>query len=445
MADLSRRELLATAGAVLGGAALLKNAAAQTGGHDHHHPAAAAPGTAKPRRGPRATPAGWSDEGTVVTPNGARLPWKLVGGVKVFHLVAEPVEHEIVEGLDIEAWGYNGRTPGPTIEVIEGDRCRFYVTNRLPEATTIHWHGVFLPNGMDGVGGLTQKSIPPGETYTYELTFTKPGTFMYHPHFDEMTQIALGMAGMIVVHPRRGRRPERDYAIMLHEWHIPAGARRPDPLAMSDFNVLTMNSRAFPGTDALIAEKGDRLRIRLGNLSPMDHHPIHIHGHAFEVIETDGGPIRPSARVPEATVLVPVGTVRVIELIADVPGDWPFHCHMTHHVMNQMGHAVPNLIGTDVAAVDKRLRKLLPGYHTMGQTGMGGMGEMSMPAPRNSVPMKGLDGPFGFIDMGGMFTIIKIRDRLKGNGDPGWYEHPEGTVASAATEEQLRRDGIELE
>jgi manganese oxidase len=144
-------------------------------------------------------------------------------------------------------------------------------------------------------------------------------------------------------------------------------------------------------------------------------------------------------------VLVPVGTARVIEFTAELTGDWPFHCHMTHHVMNQMGHEVPNLIGADVSAADRRIRKLVPGYMTMGQTGMGGMGEMSMPMPRNSVSMKGAAGPFGFIDMGGMFTIIKIRDRLEGKKDPGWYKHPEGTVASAATKEQLGRDGIDLD
>jgi FtsP/CotA-like multicopper oxidase with cupredoxin domain len=443
MSELSRRDLLLAAGAAAGVTALAKRAGAQSAGHEHHHPPAPKPPARAPAR-PRPTPAGWQDGGTVITPNGARMPWKNVDGIKVFHIVAEPVQHEIVEGLDIEAWGYNGRTPGPTIEVTEGDRCRFYVTNHLPEETTIHWHGVFLPNGMDGVGGLTQKSIPPGETYIYEFTFTKPGTFLYHPHFDEMTQIALGMEGMIVVHPRRGRRPDRDYAILLHEWDIPAGARRPNPLAMSDFNVLTMNSRAFPGTAPLVAELGDRVRIRLGNLGPMDHHPIHIHGHAFSVVETDGGPVAPAARRPETTVLVPVGTVRVVELVADAAGDWPFHCHMTHHVMNQMGHDVPNLVGADLTDADRRIRKLVPGYMTMGQTGMGGMGEMGMAMPKNSVSMKGAAGPFGFIDMGGMFTIIKIRERLPGGGDPGWYAHPPGTVSSAATKEQLARDGIDV-
>lgn len=123
----------------------------------------------------------------VVTPNGSTLPMKLVGGVKVGHLIAEEVDHELAAGLRIKAWGYNGSTPGPTIEVTEGDRVRLYVTNKLPEPTTVHWHGVILPNGMDGVAGLTQRAIAPGETFLYEFTFKNAGTFMYHPHFDEMT------------------------------------------------------------------------------------------------------------------------------------------------------------------------------------------------------------------------------------------------------------------
>jgi FtsP/CotA-like multicopper oxidase with cupredoxin domain len=483
----TRRDLLTT-GAVVGGAALLVTAGvsplaglahaapkapspagpprATPGAPPHAHPAPLpAPTPAPPptpaegpdaERGARRDPrevggstnrrgGGWLSTGTVETPNGSRMPWRVVDGVKVFHIIANTFTHEIAPGLEVECWGYNGSTPGPTIEVTEGDRCRFHVTNRLPEATTIHWHGVVVPNGMDGVAGATQRAIAPGETFTYEFTFRRAGTFMYHPHSDEMIQMALGMNGMIVVHPRRRPRGRvRDYALMLHEWRIPAGARRPDPLAMSDFNVLTINSRAYPGTAPLVAEVGDRVRIRLGNLSPMDHHPMHIHGPSFEVVETDGGPVPRGARWPEASILVPVGTVRVVELIASEPGDWPFHCHMTHHVMNQMGHALPPAIGADMRGSSPRLERAVPGYMAMGSTGMGEMSAMKMTVPKNSIPMKGGDGPFGIIDMGGMFTFLKVRDRLRGGGDPGWYQHPAGTVASLATAAALKRDGIEL-
>ncbi|MBL9014611.1 MAG: copper oxidase [Myxococcales bacterium] len=379
----------------------------------------------------------------VVMPNGRTLPFEQKNGWKIFHLVAEPVTHEIAPGLTIEAWGYNGGTPGPLIECVEGDKVRIYVTNKLPEPTTVHWHGMLVPAGMDGVAGLTQKAIPVGETYKYELTMTEAGTFMYHPHFDEMVQIALGMVGMIVVHPRRPEaRRVRDYALMAHEWLIPIGAKRPDPLAMSDFNVLTFNHKAFPGTEPLVAEQGDLVRIRIGNLGPMDHHPIHLHGYHFDVTATDAGPIPKSARWPENTVLVPVGGVRVIELRADNLGDWALHCHMTHHVMNQMGHDVPNLIGANTRGLDARVGRIVPGYMTMGSTGMGDMHEMDL--PDNSISMLGGQGPFGLIDMGGMFTILKVRKQLSGDKDPGWYEHPAGTVAGKASADELARDGIKV-
>ncbi|HVV85233.1 MAG TPA: copper oxidase [Kofleriaceae bacterium] len=379
----------------------------------------------------------------VVMPNGSTLPFTLKDGVKVFHLTATPVAHQFAPGLDVQAWGYNGTTPGPLLEAVEGDHVRIYVTNGLPEPTTVHWHGVPVPNGMDGVGGLTQDYILPGRTFRYEFTFPRAGTFLYHPHFDEMTQIALGMVGMIVVHPRkRDPRRVRDYALLTHEWKVPIGAARPDPLAMNDFNVLTFNGKAFPATEPLVAEVGDLVRIRLGNLGPMDHHPIHLHGHAFDVVETDGGVVPPGARHPETTVLVPVGTVRVIELVAVAPGDWPMHCHMTHHVMNQMGHDAVDLIGADTRGLDAQLGRVVPGAMAMGATGTGDM--MTMAQPRNSIAMKGGRGPFDTIAMGGMFTIVKVRDRLDGDVDPGWYRHPPGTVASEASADELARDGIDV-
>ena len=437
---INRRTLLqssvAASAAILARARIAAAQAPQHAGHGTHTTAAPI-GTGKLTKGRAVAGESYTP---VVMPNGSTLPFEKKAGVKVFHLTAQPVKHVIAPGLEIEAWGYNGTTPGPLIECVEGDKVRFYVTNKLPEPTSVHWHGVILPNGMDGVAGLTQRAIPVGETFKYEFTMSKAGTFMYHPHFDEMTQIALGMVGMIVVHPKqRPARRVRDYALMAHEWKIPIGAKRPDPMAMSDFNVLTFNSKAFPATEPLVAELGDLVRIRLGNLGPMDHHPIHLHGYAFEVTETDGGKVPKSARRPETTTLVPVGAVRVIEFVADNPGDWPFHCHMTHHIMNQMGHDAPNLVGANTQGLDERVGRVVPGYMTMGSTGMGEMHKMQLPA--NSISMLGGDGPFGLIDMGGMFTIVKVRERL-GDQDPGWYEHPAGTVAGKASADDLARDGI---
>src|SRR5206468_4312956 len=158
----------------------------------------------------------------VVTPNGTTLPFNTVDGVKVFHLVAEEVKHEFAPGLLANCWGYNGQVHGPTIEAVEGDRVRIYVTNKLPAPTSVHWHGILLPNGMDGVAGLNQKAIQPGETFKYEFTLRQYGTHMYHPHHDEMTQMALGMMGLFIIHSRdaKGPRPDRDFAFMMSEWKI---------------------------------------------------------------------------------------------------------------------------------------------------------------------------------------------------------------------------------
>jgi FtsP/CotA-like multicopper oxidase with cupredoxin domain len=354
-------------------------------------------------------------------------------GVKEFHLTAEPVEREFAPGMTVKCWGYNGQTPGPTIEAVEGDRVRILVTNKLPEHTTIHWHGVLLPNGMDGVGGLNQPHIQPGETWVYEFTLRQHGTLMYHPHADEMLQLAVGMMGFFIVHPRERvqRAIDRDFAIMLHEWAIHPGTFRPDPAVMTDFNIFTFNSTVFPATQPLVVKRGDRVRIRLANLS-MDEHPIHIHGHHFWITGTDGGPIPATARWPETTVLVPVGATRDVEFIADASGDWAFHCHKSHHTMNGMGHNLPNTLGVNQHGLEEKLRSILPGYMAMGETGMGEMQDMArhMSGPKNTLPMMMGQGPFGNIEMGGMLTVIKVREDLRSyDEDPGWYHHPNGTMA----------------
>lgn len=442
-APLTRRQWLAAAGGLTATAALPASAqaaennpsrwpATSSGGPDHKGLEPGQPGR---------------DYTPVSVPGGARLPWKIVDGVKVYHLIAEEVEHEFAPGLKAQCWGYNGHVHGPLIEAVEGDRVRIYVTNRLPAPTTVHWHGVFLANGMDGVGGITQPVIKPGETFRYEWTFRQSGTLMYHPHHDEMTQMAMGMMGLIVVHPRgvpQAERPDRDFAILLSEWKIEPGARRPDPMAMNDFNLLTMNGKCFPGTESLVAKLGDKVRIRFGNLSAMDHHPIHLHGFYFNVVATDGGEIPAAGRWPETTVLVPTGSTRDIEFVADAEGDWPMHCHMTHHLMNQMGHGLPNVMGVDLSDLDARIRKLVPGYMSMGATGMGEMAEMSMDGPANSLSTYFAPGQYDPITMGGMFTLVKVRRDWDGKADPGWYPHPPETRAKLALAEELRRDGIDL-
>jgi FtsP/CotA-like multicopper oxidase with cupredoxin domain len=367
----------------------------------------------------------------VITPNGSTLPWKMVDGAKEFHLVAEPVKREFAPGMIVNCWGYNGQTPGPTIEAIEGDRVRFIVTNKLPEPTTVHWHGAILPNGMDGVAGLTQKPIDPGKSAIYEFTLRQHGTLMYHPHFDEMLQMAMGMMGFFIIHPKQAPvRIDRDYAIFLMEWAIAPGTYTPNPNIMTDFNIFTFNSRVWPGTAPLLAQVGERVRVRLANLS-MDNHPIHMHGQPFRVTGTDGGIVPESARYPENTVDVPVGATRDIEFVAENPGDWSFHCHKSHHTMNAMSHDIPNMIGVNQSGAV--VNKLVPGTMAMGSAGMGEMAEMQMASPKNTLPMMSGTGPFGSIAMGGMFTILKIREHLDGDNDPGFYTQPAGTSVTLTT------------
>lgn len=431
--SLSRRNLL-TNTAIAGGAMLAARAVAmaQDAGAEVHVKESSTSRQA-------------NDSSRIIVPNGWTLPFQVIDGVKVFHLVAEEVDHEFVPGLRGTCWGYNGGVHGPVIEAVEGDRVRIFVTNRLPAPTTVHWHGLIVPHGMDGVGGLNQKAILPGETFMYEFDLVQHGTLLYHSHHDEMTQIALGLVGMIVIHPKNpSKRVDRDFALMLHEWALPVGASRPDPNEMTDFNLLTINGRAFPGTDPLIVQQGERVRIRFGNLGPMDHHPMHLHGYVFQLTQTEGGEIPESAQYFESTVLVPVGTTRTIEFVANNPGDWSLHCHMTHHMMNQMGHEIPNTIGVDENGLDQHVREALPGYMTMGQAGMADMAEMGMEVPPNSIPMLGARGPHDVITMGGMFTILKVRERLpQGHDvDPGWYEAPAGTTATIASSASLRANSI---
>jgi FtsP/CotA-like multicopper oxidase with cupredoxin domain len=365
----------------------------------------------------------------VLTLNGWTCPWRMNAGVKEFHLVAEPVVREMAPGMKAHLWGYNGQSPGPTIEVVEGDRVRIFVTNKLPEHTSIHWHGQRLPNGMDGVSGLTQPAIPVGKTFVYEFVARRPGTFMYHPHADEMTQMAMGMMGFWVTHPappKSARHPlidevQRDICFLLNAYDIEPGSATPKIMTMLDFNLWSWNSRIFPGIDSINVRLGDKVRIRIGNLT-MTNHPIHLHGHEFTVTGTDGGAVPKGARWPEVTTDIAVGQMRQIEFLADEPGDWAFHCHKSHHTMNAMGHNVPTMIGVDHSGLARQITRLIPDYMVMGERGMADMAEMEMPLPDNTIPMMTGDGPFGSVEMGGMFSVVKVRkDQKPGDyGNPGW-------------------------
>ncbi|MCX7670454.1 MAG: multicopper oxidase domain-containing protein, partial [Anaerolineae bacterium] len=208
------------------------------------------------------------------------------------------------------------------------------------------------------------------------------------------------------------------------------GAATPKVATMLDFNLWAWNSRVFPGIDHLPVRLNDRVRIRIGNLT-MTNHPIHLHGPHFEVTGTDGGWVPKAARWPEVTVDMAVGQMRAIEFDATEPGDWAIHCHKAHHVMNAMGHNVPTMIGVDHRGLVQKIQKLIPDYMVMGERGMADMGEMEMPLPENTLPMMTGRGPFGPLEMGGMFSIVKVRAEQKPGdySDPGWYRHPPGTVS----------------
>jgi hypothetical protein len=286
--------------------------------------------TAPPRRGTQPAPAFVP----VRTLDVENLPWERDGNVKVFRLIAEPVKREVVPGRFFNVWGYNGSVPGPTIEVNEGDRVRIHFENKLPEVTTLHWHGLEVPIAMDGVPAISQPLVEPGGTFTYEFTLHQHGTFFYHSHMP--MQEMIGMIGMFIIHPKKPYEPrvDKDFAIILQEFAVLPHNTVPNTLSM-EFNWLTFNGKAGPEATPLIIKQGDRVRIRIVNLG-MDHHPIHLHGHQFEVTGTEGGRIPESARYAENTVLVGVAQARVIEFVAQFAGDWMLHCHLPHHMMNQM-------------------------------------------------------------------------------------------------------------
>ena len=419
----NRRNFFKTAGAVaLGatavsrvGAASLPEAVVQTSAATQPPPT---PPTGRPFK-------------PVVTLNGWSLPWRMNQCVKEFHLVCEPVVREFAPGMTVNMWGFNGSSPGPTIEAVEGDRIRIFVTNKLPEPTAIHWHGILLPSGMDGVSGLTQPPIPVGKTFVYEFTLLRSGSHFYHTHLDEQLQLALGMYGCLVVHPKDPKfmRVDRDFMFMLAAYDVEPGTMTPKVSTMTEFNMWTWNNRVFPGIDPLVARSGERVRIRVGNLT-MTNHPIHMHGPHFEVTGTDGGWIPKSARWPEVTTDVAVGQLRAFEFDA-IAGDWAIHCHKSHHTMNAMGHNIPTMVGVDHRGLAERIAKLVPDYMVMGDKGMHDMAEMEMPLPDNTLPMMTGQGPFGPVGMGGMFSVVKVRDDVRPGDykDPGPYKHPQGTVA----------------
>ncbi len=274
----------------------------------------------------------------VQTPDVPDLSFTTDNGVKVFHLVAEPVRQQIAPAKTIDVWGFNGSAPGPTIQVTQGDRIRIVVDNHLPEPTSMHWHGFEIPHNMDGGPGISQDVIAPGGRFVYEFTLHQVGTYFYHSHM--AMQEMIGMLGAFIMHPKTAYAPrvDQDFVILLQEYAVLPNNTVPNTMNM-EFNWLVFNGKTGPATTPLLVRLGDRVRIRLINLG-MDHHPIHLHGHTFYTTGTEGGRIPEIAWCPGNTVLVGVAQSRDVEFVANNPGDWMLHCHMPHHMMNQMSSNV---------------------------------------------------------------------------------------------------------
>jgi FtsP/CotA-like multicopper oxidase with cupredoxin domain len=344
----------------------------------------------------------------IETPDLPKLPWKMVDGVKEFRLTAEVVRTEFIPGRVVDGWGFNGSIPGPTIEANEGDRVRVVFENRLPEMTTIHWHGLEAPVEMDGSVGVGQDPVVPGGSYTYEFTLNQNGTLFYHSHF--AMQEMMGMLGFFIVHPKVPYTPavQRDFGLVIQEWQILPNNTVPNTMAM-EYNWLTFNGKSGPATTPMLVKQGERVRIRLVNLG-MDHHPIHLHGNQFAVTGTEAGRVAEHLWYPQNTVLVGVAQARNIEFDATHIGDWMLHCHMPHHMMNQMvsmaGPMAPSahmrmMSTSDVGLypMDDPAKKAIPGYPQ----------DMWMPMddmfdkPENFGLRKGWSGA-----MMGMMTLVRV-------------------------------------
>ncbi|WAH37296.1 multicopper oxidase domain-containing protein [Alicyclobacillus dauci] len=257
------------------------------------------------------------------------LPYKMENGYKVFHLTAEPVKWQVQPGKTVDAWAYNGSVPGPEIKVDEGDKVKILVTNKLPEGTTVHWHGLDVPFSQDGTGGISQPDIKPGQTWTYTFTVNAPaGSYMYHSHpmNDMLKQENMGLFGPFIVEPKgtgwQQVHPgyQDEYTLMVND--------------SPEFGY-TINGLSYPATPVLPAKVGDKVLVHLINIGAMDH-PMHLHGMHFQELNQDGYPL-PSP-ITMDTINTAPGTTYDLSFVANQPGKWLFHCHIAEHVTDSNGN-----------------------------------------------------------------------------------------------------------
>jgi len=267
---------------------------------------------------------------------GQPLEPKIVEGVKEFTLTVQKTRWYILPDVQVVAYTYNGTVPGPEIRVTEGDKVRIFVKNALDEPTSIHWHGLQIPNSQDGAGDVTQAPIRPGETYTYEWTVPNtPGTYFYHTHVNGDRQQTLGLYGALIIEAKQPAvKYDVEYTVMLGEWTVIDGKTYPTmDMAPLQPNYFTINGKSYPSTDILNVKVGQRVLIRFIG-SGQFIHPMHLHGQPFTIVGTDGNPVPESARLQKDTVLIGPGERYDVEFVARAPGKWLLHCHIMHHLTN---------------------------------------------------------------------------------------------------------------
>ncbi len=259
-------------------------------------------------------------------------------GVKVFNLDVSLIKWNILPNVQVAAYAFNRQVPGPRITVTEGDRVRIIVKNNLPEATTVHWHGLIVPNGMDGPADITQKPIEPGATFTYEFTTQQSGTYFYHSHKNPDRQQALGMYGALIIEPKaKPATPayNKDVTIQLQEWTVKEGYTFPAmPMEGLMPNFFTINGKAYPATETINAKVGDNILVRFIGSNSAFIHPMHIHGGPFKIVATDGNAVPEAAQIQKDTVEVGPGERYDVIWPARLPGKWLIHCHINHHTTN---------------------------------------------------------------------------------------------------------------
>jgi FtsP/CotA-like multicopper oxidase with cupredoxin domain len=340
-------------------------------------------------------------------------------------LTASEFDWDLMADVRVRVWGYNGQLPGPELRVTEGDTVRVTLKNELPVPTTIHWHGLNVPNAMDGVAGLNQAPVKPGETFTYEFIATPAGTRWYHSHTDPALQVPMGLYGALVVEPRQPEATyDREYTLMLAEWDTeltPGVAAGTDPIGPKDAmlrggelgaDLFLINGKMHGAIPPLMVAEGERVLVRLIHTGAIPH-PIHTHGHSFQIVATDGNPVPEMARLTKDTVLIGPAERYDLAFTADNPGVWMVHCHIEHHMANGMMTTIwyegyqPTGPAAD-AAVAEATMAAMPAMHHADM-------ETPTPTPAAATPVSG-----------DVFVIAMVDDRF----DPAEATIPAGTTVA---------------